>query len=57
MTYGEAVADVLEFSQSEGEPIGMAPEGVAGVRRVHRCMPPPGAKARSWAPIRHGTAG
>lgn len=26
MTYGEAVADVLEFGQSEGEPIGMAPE-------------------------------
>ncbi|MDX7436306.1 isocitrate lyase, partial [Klebsiella pneumoniae] len=25
MTYGEAVADVLEFGQSEGEPIGMAP--------------------------------
>ncbi len=26
MTYGEAVAEVLEFDQSEGEPIGMNPE-------------------------------
>ncbi|AKN17003.1 isocitrate lyase ICL2 [Mycobacterium haemophilum] len=26
MTYGEAVAEVLEFGESEGEPIGMSPE-------------------------------
>ncbi|BBX72988.1 isocitrate lyase family protein [Mycobacterium shinjukuense] len=26
MTYGEAVADVLEFGESEGEPVGMRPE-------------------------------
>ena len=26
MTYGEAVAEVLEFGESEGEPVGMSPE-------------------------------
>ena len=26
MTYGEAVAEVLKFDQSEGEPVGMSPE-------------------------------
>lgn len=55
MTYGEAVADVLEFGQSEGEPIGMAPRSGGRSPRVHRCMPP-GQRPRSWAPIRHGTA-
>ncbi len=55
MTYGEAVAEVLEFGESEGEPVDMSAEEwrrFAGRASLYAAR----EKARSWASTPDGTA-